>query len=134
MISASQGNRSTGELVGCPLLVAVLPFSWYGHVVALPSMKLVQVVKALNNALDYFGGGPIGVKSDNMNQRLSRSSRYEPVFRDMLEQWANYNHIALYASRPYKPKDKAPVETLSRSITDVFMPTFVIIHSTIWLS
>ena len=28
----------------------------------------------------------------------------------MLEQWADHNHIALYASRPYKPKDEAPVE------------------------
>lgn len=103
-------DPSTGELVGCPVLVAVLPFSGYGYVEALPNMKLVQVVKALNNALDYFGGVPLGAKSDNMKQWVSRSSRYEPVFTDMLEQWANHNHIALYASRPYKPKDKAPVE------------------------
>ena len=98
-------DPSTGELVGCPVLVAVLPFSGYGYVEALPNMKLVQVVKALNNALDYFGGVPLGAKSDNMKQWVSRSSRYEPVFTDMLEQWANHNHIALYASRPYKPKD-----------------------------
>ena len=103
-------DPSTGELVGCPVLVFVLPFSGYGYVEALPNMKLVQVVKALNNALDYFGGVPLGAKSDNMKQWVSRSSRYEPVFTDMLEQWANHNHIALYASRPYKPKDKAPVE------------------------
>lgn len=103
-------DTSTGELIACPVFVAVLPFSGYGYVEALPNMKLEQVVKALNNALDYFGGVPQGAKSDNMKQWVSRSSRYEPVFTDMLEQWANHNHIALYASRPYKPKDKAAVE------------------------
>lgn len=101
---------STGELIGCPVFVAVLPFSGYGYVEALPNAKLVHVVKALNNALDYLGGVPLAVKSDNMKQWVSRSCRYEPVFTDMLEQWADHNHIALYASRPYKPKDKAPVE------------------------
>ena len=75
-------DPSTGELVGCPVLVAVLPFSGYGYVEALPNMKLVQVVKALNNALDYFGGVPLGAKSDNMKrsaarQWVSRSSRYD---------------------------------------------------------
>jgi transposase len=49
---------STGELIGCPVFVAVLPFSGYGYVEALPNAKLVHVVKALNNALDYFGGYP----------------------------------------------------------------------------
>ncbi|WP_215236790.1 DDE-type integrase/transposase/recombinase, partial [Dyadobacter linearis] len=93
-----------------PVFVAVLPFSGYGYVEALPNMKLAQVVKALNNALAYFGGVPLGAKSDNMKQWVSRSSRYEPAFTDMLEQWANHNHIALYAARPHKPKDKAAVE------------------------
>ncbi|WP_211302321.1 IS21 family transposase [Dyadobacter jiangsuensis] len=103
-------DPSSGELIACPVFVAVLPFSGYGYVEALPNMKLAQVVKALNNALAYFGGVPLGVKSDNMKQWVSRSSRYEPAFTDMLEQWANHNHIALYAARPHKPKDKAAVE------------------------
>ncbi|CAG5074814.1 IS21 family transposase ISPpu7 [Dyadobacter sp. CECT 9623] len=103
-------DTSSGELIACPVFVAVLPFSGYGYVEALPNMKLAQVVKALNNALAYFGGVPLGAKSDNMKQWVSRSSRYEPAFTDMLEQWANHNHIALYAARPHKPKDKAAVE------------------------
>jgi len=101
---------TSGELITCPVFVAVLPFSGYGYVEALPNAKLGQVVKALNNTLDYLGGAPLAVKSDNMKQWVSRSCRYEPVFTEMLEQWANHNHIALLASRPYKPKDKASVE------------------------
>ncbi|MEJ7831035.1 MAG: IS21 family transposase, partial [Segetibacter sp.] len=103
-------DPSSGELIACPVFVAVLPFSGYGYVEALPDAKLAQVVKALNNAIGYFGGAPQSVKSDNMKQWVTKSCRYEPVFTDMLEQWANHNQIALLAARPYKPKDKASVE------------------------
>jgi len=100
----------TGEVMACPVFVAVLPFSGYGYVEALPDASLPNVVKALNNTLSYFGGVPLSVKSDNMRQWVSRINRYEPKFTDMLEQWANHNGIALLATRPRKPKDKAPVE------------------------
>jgi transposase len=45
-----------------------------------------------------------------MRQWVSKSCKYEPVFTEMLEQWANHNNIALLAARPYKPKDKPSVE------------------------
>jgi transposase len=103
-------DTSTGELIACPVFVAILPFSGYGYVEALPDAKLPQVVKALNHTTEYFGGVPLTVKSDNMRQWVSKSCKYEPVFTDMLEQWANHNNIALLAARPYKPKDKPNVE------------------------
>lgn len=124
-------DTASGELIACPVFVAVLPFSGYGYVEALPNMKLAQVVKALNNALVYFGGVPLGAKSDNMKQWVSRSSRYEPAFTDMLEQWANHNHIALYAARPHKPKDKAAVENFVKLPTAVFTPTYAMTPSII---
>lgn len=103
-------DTSTGELIACPVFIAALPFSSYGYVEALPNAKLPQVVKALNNTLEYLGGVPLGAKSDNMKQWVIKSCRYEPTFTDMLGQWASHNNIALYASRPYKPKDKPAVE------------------------
>jgi transposase len=103
-------DASTGELIACPVYVAVLPFSGYGYVEALPNAKLPQVLTALNNTLDYFKGVPFSVKSDNMRQWVSKSCKYEPAFADMLESWANHNNIALLAARPYKPKDKPSVE------------------------
>lgn len=103
-------NPSDGELIACPVYVAVLPFSGYGYVEALPDAKLPQVVKALNHTLEYFGGVPLSVKSDNMRQWVSKSCKYEPAFTDMLETWANHNNIALLAARPYKLKDKPSVE------------------------
>ena len=103
-------DPSSGEMIACPVFVAVLPFSGYSYVEALPDARLVQVVKALNNALDFFGGVPLSAKSDNMKQWVTKSCKYEPVFTQMLEQWSNHNNIALLAARPYKPKDKPSVE------------------------
>lgn len=103
-------DLSTGELISCPVFVSVFPFSGYGYVEALPNAKLPQVLKALNNALNYIVGVPLSAKSDNMKQWVSKSCKYEPTFNDMLEAWANHNNIALMAARPFRPKDKAYVE------------------------
>lgn len=103
-------DSTTGKIVTCPVFVAVLPFSGYSYVEALPNATLPQVIRALNHCLTYFGGAPLSAISDNMKQWVSRSSRYEPTFSDMLQQWANHNQIALLAARPRKPKDKPSVE------------------------
>lgn len=103
-------DPSSGEIIACPVFVGVLPFSGLSYVEALPNAKLVQVVKALNNTVEFFGGVPLSVKSDNMKQWVTKSCKYEPVFTEMLEQWSNHNNIALLAARPYKPKDKPSVE------------------------
>jgi len=103
-------DAESGEVIQCPVFVAVLPFSGYGYVEALPNATLPQVIRALNNCLGHFGGAPLSAKSDNMKQWVTRSNRYEPAFNDMLQQWANHNNIALLASRPAKPKDKPSVE------------------------
>lgn len=103
-------DTETGELIPCPVLVTVLPYSGYGYVEALPDPKIPQVISSLNNTLDYFGGIPMTAKSDNMKQWVIKSCKYEPVFPEALEQWASHNGIGLLASRPYRPKDKPTVE------------------------
>ncbi len=70
-------DPSSGELIACPVFVAVLPFSGYGYVEALPDARLTRVVRALNNAIEYYGGIPQAIKLDNMKQWVSRSCRYD---------------------------------------------------------
>jgi transposase len=103
-------DPGTGELIACPVLVAVLPYSGFGYVEALPNPKLPQVIMALNNTVEYFGGVPLTAKSDNMKQWVTKSCRYEPAFPEALEQWASHNGTGLLASRPYRPKDKPTAE------------------------
>lgn len=106
----SYTDRTSGEVIGCPVLVNVLPFSKYTHALALADATIPQVIKGLNSCVEYFGGAPLSLKTDNMKQAVSKSCRYEPVFTDVLQQWALHYNITLLATRLAKPKDKAAVE------------------------
>lgn len=103
-------NKSTGELIECLVLVAVLPFSDYCFAIALLNASMLFLIHALNKCLEYFGGVPIHFKTDNMKQVVAQSCRYEPLFTDAIQQWALHYNIALLATRVKKPKDKAAVE------------------------
>lgn len=103
-------DKQSGEVIECPVLIAVLPFSGYAYVRALTNATLPQVVDALNLMLEFFGGVPLNAMSDNMRQWVTRTCRYEPTLPEMLEQWALHNHIGILSTRPVKPKDKASVE------------------------
>jgi transposase len=67
----------TAEVIECPVLIGVLPFSGYSFVQALANATLPQVIKGLNSMLDYFQGAPLNAISDNMKQWVSRICRYE---------------------------------------------------------
>jgi transposase len=103
-------NKASGEVISCPVFVAVLPYSGYSFAIALPNATQPNVIKALNLCLEYFGGVPLSVKCDNMKTAVSKSCRYEPVFTDTLIQWSLHNNTTLLAARVRKPRDKAPVE------------------------
>jgi transposase len=104
-------DQSSGEVISCPVLVCILPFSGYSYAIALANATLPLVVKGLNQCLAFFGGVPMNFKSDNMKQIVQKSCRYEPVFTEMIQQWALHNSLTLLAARVRKPKDKAPVES-----------------------
>jgi transposase len=103
-------DSSTGEVIACPVLVTVLPFSKYTFAMAVPDATIPQVIKALNACLQYFGGVPLSLKTDNMKQVVTKSCRYEPLFSEALQQWALHYNITLLATRVAKPKDKGAVE------------------------
>jgi hypothetical protein len=49
-------DHQTGEINQCPVLVCTLPFSGFTYIEAMLSAKRERLLKALNNALSYFGG------------------------------------------------------------------------------
>jgi transposase len=106
----------TGEITKCSILVCTLPFSSYTYVEALLSANRQQLLKALNNALAYFGGVPHSVKTDNLKQFVKKSNRYEPAFDELAQQWALHYNTTLMASRVRKPRDKAAVESSVNSV------------------
>ena len=99
-----------GEIITCPVLVCALPYSGYTYIEALPSAGQTFMFCALNRCLEYIGGVPRNVLSDNMKQYIGKNIRYEFTFQALAEQWSVHYNTNLEATRPRKPKDKPTVE------------------------
>lgn len=98
-------DKSSGELISCPVLVCTLPYSGFSFVEALPNASIPKVVKALNRCLSFYEGVPLTFKTDNMKQIVYKSCRYEPIFSEVMQQWAHHYNIDLVTARVAKPKD-----------------------------
>ncbi len=109
-------DPSSGEVHDCEVLIAVLPYSQYSFAVAVPSQKTPDFIEAINQTFLYFGKLPGVVLSDNLKAFVVRSNRYEPKFNELCVQLATHYQIDLEAARVRKPKDKASVENMVRTI------------------
>ena len=103
-------DRSTNAPVNCPVLVCVLPASGFTYVEALHSAHADHLFRGLNHCLEYMGGIPRNVLSDNMRQWVIKNSRYEFTFTDLATQWSVFYGTNLEATRPGHPCDKPSVE------------------------
>lgn len=103
-------DRSTGEWIECESLVCVLPFSHYMYVEALPSQKQEQFIAGLARFKRFIGGVTACIKMDNMRTAVTRASRYEPIFTEAMEYFAEHYRTTAIAARPGKPRDKGSVE------------------------
>lgn len=103
-------DQITGEVIECPVLVAVFPYSGYTYAQALSNASLKHLIPALGDCMEYFQGVPECVLTDNMKQMVKQTSKYEPSFTDLAQQWSVHYNTTLMATRPYKPKDKPTVE------------------------
>jgi len=103
-------DKKTGEIIRCPVLVCTLPFSKYTYAEALASGCQENIFAALNRCLEYFGGVPKNILSDNMKQYVKKNMRYEFTFQELAYQWSVHYNTNLDATRPAKPKDKPTVE------------------------
>ena len=124
-------DKQTGEIIKCPVLICTFPFSSYTYIEALLSANRQQLLKALNNALNYFGGVPQSVKTDNLSQVVKKSNRYEPTFDELFNHWALHYNTTLMASRVRKPRDKAAVES---SVNSVYNRIYAPLRNTVFHS
>ena len=104
-------DLQTGEVIYCPILVCTLPFSDYTYLEASLSAHRARMFHTLNQAMNYFGGVPNSVKTDNMKQIVKKSDRYEPSFDELAQQWSLHYGTTMMAARVRKPRDKATVES-----------------------
>ena len=93
------------------LFVAVLGASSYLYAEALRSQELVHWCHAHENAFEAFGGCPAVLVPDNLRSAVSKSHRYEPDPNATYQEMAEHYGCVVIPARPYKPRDKAKVES-----------------------
>lgn len=105
-------NRATNQKIACTVLVAVMEHSLYSFVEVLPDARTPNLLKALSSCVNYLGGVPNRLLTDNMGQLVRKADKYEPSFTDAAIQWANHYGIFLSATRSRRPRDKNQIERL----------------------
>lgn len=103
-------DRFTGEIIDCEILICTLPYSHLIFAIALPSQKQEAFIEGICKALEYYGGVPLSIKTDNLKSAVIKANRYEPTFTDAMSFLGEHYNTTITATRIYKPRDKASVE------------------------
>ncbi len=103
-------DKATGELVAVEVFLAILPNSQYTYVEACMSQKQEDLITCMGNALQYFGGVPKAIVSDNLKSAVTRASKHEPTINKVFKDFAAHHNCVVNPTRTYAPQDKALVE------------------------
>jgi transposase len=104
-------NPETGEETKTWIFVATLPFSSKVYAEFTFDQKLPTFVSSHERAWKFFGGVPRYVVCDNLKSAVNKAHIYDPDVNKKFVSYANHAGFAVLPARPYKPKDKANVET-----------------------
>jgi transposase len=97
--------------VAASLFVAVLGASSYTYVDATRDQQLEAWIQAHIHALEFFGGVPTLTVPDNTRTAVTRACRYDPDLNPTCQDFAVHYGMGVVPARPYKPRDKAKVES-----------------------
>lgn len=103
-------DPATGEIVELEVFVSVLGGSQLLYVEASMSQQTEDFITSCEHALQYYGGSPLAIVTDNLKAAVVRSNRYEPVLNDAFRDFASHYTMAVVPAGPYKPTHKALVE------------------------
>lgn len=103
-------NKDSGEIVQCPVFVASLPYSDYCFAMAVKNQSVEEFIFALKTCIEFLGGVPQIIVSDNLKSAVIKASNYEPDINRALEDFCNHYQTTAVPTRVRKPKDKALVE------------------------
>lgn len=107
-------DPASGEVQPVEVFIAVLGASQYTYVEAVRSQGKGDFLKALENTLQFLGGVPKAIVPDNLKAAVTKTSRYEPLLNETLEDFALHYGTVILPARSYKPQDKALVERAVR--------------------
>lgn len=103
-------DKETGEQISVEVLVTILPASQYIYVEAMASQKQGDFIHGIMNALEYVGGCPKGIVTDNLKSAVTKAGKYQSTINKSLQAMALHYGTTIDPTRTYHPKDKALVE------------------------
>ena len=89
----------------------MLGASSYTYAEAAPDEQMISWLTAHMRALEFFGGVPQLIVPDNPRTGVTRACRYDPDLNPTYQQMAMHYGVGVVPARPYKPRDKAKVES-----------------------
>ena len=104
-------DGATGEVRACQIFVAALGASSYTFAEATSTQGLADWIGSHTRAFAFFGGVPGMVVSDNLKSGITKACFYEPEVNRTYAEMAEHYTTAIVPARPYKPRDKAKVES-----------------------
>lgn len=104
-------DPQTSGLRSAELFVAVLGASSYTYAEATWTQSLSDWIGSHTRAFAFFGGVSAMVVSDNLKSGITKACFYEPKVNRTYSDMAGHYGTAVVPARPYKPRDKAKVET-----------------------
>ena len=109
-------DRKTGETRAAELFIAVLAGSGYTYVEASESQQKASFLNSVRRSLEFIGGVPKLIVTDNLKSAVTQAHRYEPELNKDFKAFALHYGTAVLATRARKPKDKALVENAVRLV------------------
>jgi transposase len=101
----------TGTAWQAPLFVATLGASSYTWAEATRDQQMEAWLGAHVHAFEHFDGIPALVVPDNTKTGVTKAHRYDPDLNPTYYNFALHCGFGIVPARPYKPRDKAKVES-----------------------
>jgi transposase len=105
-------DTDTGEIRDAQVFIAILGWSQYVYIEAIPSQTVEDFIAASENALHFFKGVPLAIVPDNLKSAVIKASKHEPVLNENFKSFADHYGTTILPARSRKPKDKAHVENM----------------------
>lgn len=101
----------TGEIREVQIFCSAMGASHRIFVRAVESQSLKDWLSVLEQALTFYGALPQVLVPDNLKAGVKRADRYEPELNPSFAEFARHYGLVVSPARPYKPRDKAKVES-----------------------
>jgi transposase len=109
-------DAQTGEVKPVEVFASILGCSQLMYAEGVMSQKKEDLIRACENALQFFGGVPAAIVPDNLKAAVTKSSKYEPTINETFADFAEHYGTVVLPARAYRPKDKSLVEGMVKII------------------